>query len=79
MLDLRESDAIEQDADTVILLNPEIPEDREPNSSAPYQVTAIIGKQRNGPRGEVPLTFFPEFTRYENAARIADEDVALLL
>lgn len=56
---LRESGALEQDADTVLLLH------REPET--PRVVTVIIAKQRNGPPGEVTLGFCPEEMRFENA------------
>ncbi len=69
--DLRESGAIEQDADVVLFIyRPEyygIPNDEEGNS---YEGVGqvIIGKQRNGPVGTVDLTFIKEYTRFENLA-----------
>jgi replicative DNA helicase len=65
--DLRESGSIEQDADVVFLLatNPKA-EDNPTVPQASRQRLLIIAKQRNGPTGEVPLTFLPEFTRFEN-------------
>jgi replicative DNA helicase len=63
LADLRESGAIEQDADVVILLNrPEL-YDKE---SKPGVAEVIVGKQRNGPTGDVELTFLKSFTRFEN-------------
>jgi replicative DNA helicase len=69
--DLRESGSIEQDADLVgLLVRPEVyeddPEAREEKSG---EAELIIAKQRNGPVGEIPLTFLKEFTRFEDRAR----------
>ena len=73
---LRESGAIEQDADLVALLHRERELDNERGSmSEGMDAELIIAKHRNGPTGIVPLTFFPAYTRFENRARIADEDV----
>jgi replicative DNA helicase len=63
--DLRESGSIEQDADVVIMLAR--PKDSEEN----YQVASdsadlIVAKQRNGPVGELKLTFLRDITRFEN-------------
>ena len=63
--DLRESGAIEQDADTVFLLHR--PEYHEPGQHEGL-VEVIVGKQRNGPTGEVSLMFVKEFMRFENFA-----------
>lgn len=68
--DLRESGSIEQDADVVGLL---VREEYYAENDAEREATAgnatlIIGKQRNGPVGDVPLVFRKEFTRFENAA-----------
>ena len=70
MSDLRESGAIEQDADVVALLvRPEVYEDSEEDrAGAAGKAELIIAKQRNGPIGEIPLTFIKEYTRFENAA-----------
>ena len=68
--DLRESGSIEQDADVVFLLAPK--PDAEDNPTVPQasrERLLIIAKQRNGPTGEVPLTFIPDFTRFENYSR----------
>jgi replicative DNA helicase len=77
--DLRESGAIEQDADLVGLLykpsgneEEEVGETRQPAESHP--VNLLIAKQRNGPTGDVCLTFFKSFTRFESAAKLAPED-----
>jgi replicative DNA helicase len=63
--DLRESGAIEQDADTVLLLHR--PEYHEPGQHEGI-VEVIVGKQRNGPTGEVTLMYVKEFMRFENFA-----------
>jgi replicative DNA helicase len=75
--DLRESGSIEQDADLVALLYREQPkeskEDGEEGEGQNYDVLPvklIIAKQRNGPTGDVDLTFFKGFTRFESAAKI---------
>jgi replicative DNA helicase len=65
LADLRESGAIEQDADTVMLLHR--PEMYEPGQHE-GTVEVIIAKQRNGPTGEITLTFLKQFMRFENAA-----------
>jgi len=69
MSDLRESGAIEQDADVVMLLHNE---DYYHQGEADYQQNGIteliIAKQRNGPTGAVPLTFLKQYTRFESAA-----------
>jgi replicative DNA helicase len=70
MSDLRESGSLEQDADVVALLvRPEQYED-DPDAKAEVSGKAglIIAKQRNGPTGDIPLTFIKEYTRFENAA-----------
>jgi replicative DNA helicase len=63
--DLRESGSLEQDADTVMLLHR--PELHEPGQHEGV-VEVIIGKQRNGPTGEVTLTYLKQFMRFENFA-----------
>ncbi len=68
--DLRESGSIEQDADLVGLLVREeyYAESDEEREQMRGKATLIIAKQRNGPVGDVPLTFLKEFTRFENRA-----------
>jgi replicative DNA helicase len=63
--DLRESGSLEQDADTVIFLHR--PERYEPGQNEGV-VEVIIGKQRNGPTGEVTLAYIKQFMRFENFA-----------
>src|SRR5437868_2908146 len=73
--DLRESGSIEQDADLVgLLVRPEMyEEDDEARQEKSGEAELIIAKQRNGPVGEIPLTFLKEFTRFEDRARNVSE------
>jgi replicative DNA helicase len=64
--DLRESGAIEQDADIVMFIYRE--EEYKPSDENRGIAELIIGKQRNGPTGTVKLAFIKEFTRFENVA-----------
>jgi replicative DNA helicase len=76
--DLRESGAIEQDADLVGLLYKPSSEDDEGGPSTDQDavpVNLLIAKQRNGPTGDVNLTFLKSITRFESAAKVSDEDV----
>jgi replicative DNA helicase len=65
LADLRESGSIEQDADVVIILHrPEL----HTAGEKPGVVEVNIAKQRNGPTGQIELTFKKEFMRFENYA-----------
>jgi len=74
--DLRESGSIEQDADVVGLLTREeyYAENEEQKREVEGKATLIIAKQRNGPIGDIPLTFLKEFARFTTRAREADPE-----
>lgn len=76
MSDLRESGAIEQDADVIMFVYREAvycehcrKKDGSCTANHERNAEVIIGKQRNGPIGTVELTFMGEHTRFENSAR----------
>lgn len=71
--DLRESGAIEQDADVVVLLFRE--EYYNPTEENRNRAEANIAKQRNGPTGKVDLLFLKDFTRFENPEYHREEEV----
>lgn len=74
--DLRESGSIEQDADTVGLLMREemYATNDEARRECEGRAKLIIAKQRNGPIGEIHMTFLKEFTRFTNCARDAEPE-----
>lgn len=73
--DLRESGAIEQDADIVMFLDRSLSEKEAEQEDRPAWRTAdvIVAKHRNGPTGVVSLAFQSEFTRFDNLARHEDD------
>jgi replicative DNA helicase len=66
MSDLRESGAIEQDADIILMMYRD--EYYKPDTTEKGIAEVIIGKHRNGPTGTVKLTFLGEYTKFENFA-----------
>ena len=68
--DLRESGAIEQDADVVIFLYRPWVYSQEDDDRG--KATIIVAKQRNGPTGTIEATFIDRFARFENIATFAE-------
>jgi len=66
MSDLRESGAIEQDADLIVFIYRD--ELYNPESPSRGMAEIIVAKQRNGPTGKLNLTFLGKYTRFENYA-----------
>ena len=70
MSDLRESGAIEQDADLIMFMYRD--EYYNPESQMKGLAECIIGKHRNGPVGKIHLTWMGQFTKFDNAAYVPD-------
>lgn len=66
MADLRESGAIEQDADIIIFIHREEVENLQPNAASVAEF--IVGKHRNGPRGTVKVAWLGQYASFENLA-----------
>ncbi len=76
MSDLRESGAIEQDADLILFVYRDEIYNKETEKAGIAEI--IIGKQRSGPTGTVEARFFNEFTRFENLVRSGEPDANAL-
>ena len=72
MSDLRESGSIEQDADVVMLLHREDYYHNEPDYERDNAAEVIIAKQRNGPTGQIKLTWNPQWTRFLELAGVPE-------
>jgi replicative DNA helicase len=63
LADLRDSGALEQDADSVVLLH------KDGEDANPQPVRLTVAKNRNGPTGAIDLLFWQQFTRFDQAAK----------
>ncbi|MEJ5375274.1 MAG: replicative DNA helicase [bacterium] len=66
LADLRESGAIEQDADLILFIYRDDVYNKSPDNPKKGKADIIIGKHRNGPMGKVTLTFLPQFSTFED-------------
>ena len=75
LADLRESGAIEQDADVIAFVFRDELYDRSDDNPNKGIAEIIVGKQRNGPTGSVKLTFLDKYTSFENRAPDQDDSI----
>jgi len=76
---LRESGAIEQDADVVMFVHREeyyLTREKAEEEGVRGQADIIVAKQRNGPTGDIKLNWFEQFTRFENLSQKQHEEFA---